>query len=151
MTLGLIESYTVRRAICGYQTRSYWAIFANLACGIGDKHPLQDLKVALVRHHENYRFPSNEEFGRQLKEADLFGLRICRHLLEGLENYDTKEPTDTSSYSIEHIIHMRSFAAKRVAQARDADISLTFHDGIEDAVRISVSQAERSAALRPTN
>ena len=102
--LGLIESYTVRRAICGYQTRSYWAIFANLACGIGDKHPLQDLKVALARQHENYRFPSDEEFERQLKEADLFGLRICRHLLEGLENYDTKEPTDTSSYWIEHIM-----------------------------------------------
>jgi predicted transport protein len=39
-----------------------------------------------------------------LKEADLYGLRICRHLLEGLENYDTNEPTDTSSYSIEHIM-----------------------------------------------
>ncbi len=103
-TLGLIESYTVRRAICGYQTRSYWAIIANLAFAIGDKHPLQDLKVALARQHENYRFPSDEEFERQLKEADLFGLRICRHLLEGLENYDTKEPTDTSGYSIEHIM-----------------------------------------------
>lgn len=102
--LGLIESYTVRRAICGYQTRSYWQIFANLAYGIGEKHPLQDLKVALARQHENYRFPSDEEFERQLKEADLYGLRICRHLLEGLENYDTKEPTDTSSYSIEHIM-----------------------------------------------
>jgi uncharacterized protein with ParB-like and HNH nuclease domain len=102
--LGLIESYTVRRAICGYQTRSYWQIFANLGYSIGDKHPLQDLKVALARQHENYRFPSNDEFDRQLKEADLYGLRICRHLLEGLENCDTKEPTDTSSYSIEHIM-----------------------------------------------
>jgi predicted transport protein len=102
--LELVESYTVRRAICGYQTRSYWQIFANLAYGIGIKHPLQDLQIALARQHENYRFPSDEEFERQLKEADLYGLRICRHLLEGLENYDTKEPTDTSSYSIEHIM-----------------------------------------------
>jgi uncharacterized protein with ParB-like and HNH nuclease domain/predicted transport protein len=102
--LRLIESYTVRRAICGYQTRSYWQIFANLAQGIGSKQPLQDLKVALARQHENYRFPSDEEFERQLKEADLYGLRICRHLLEGLENHGTKEPTDTSSYSIEHIM-----------------------------------------------
>jgi uncharacterized protein with ParB-like and HNH nuclease domain/predicted transport protein len=102
--LRLVESYTVRRAICGYQTRGYWQIFANLAYSIGDKHPLQDLKVALARQHENYRFPSDEEFERQLKEADLYGLRICRHLLDGLENYDTKEPTDTSSYSIEHVM-----------------------------------------------
>jgi predicted transport protein len=102
--LELIESYTVRRAVCGHQTRGYWQIFANLAYGIGDKHPLQDLKVALARQHENYRFPSDEEFERQLKEGDLYGLRICRHILEGLENYATKEPTDTSTYSIEHIM-----------------------------------------------
>lgn len=102
--LTLIESYTVRRAVCGYQTRSYWQIFANLSYSIGDKHPLQDLKVALARQHENYRYPSDDEFENQLKDADLYGLRICRHLLEGLENCDTKEPTDTSSYSIEHIM-----------------------------------------------
>lgn len=102
--LRLIESYTVRRAICGYQTRSYWQIFANLAYGIGEQHPLNDLKVALARQHENYRFPSEAEFERTLKEGDLYGLRICRHLLEGLENYDTKEPTDTAGYSIEHIM-----------------------------------------------
>jgi hypothetical protein len=57
-----------------------------------------------ARQHENYRFPSDDEFERQLKDADLYGLRICRHLLEGLENHGTKEPTDTSSYSIEHIM-----------------------------------------------
>src|SRR6266404_3439525 len=102
--LRLIESYTVRRAICGYQTRSYWQIFANLAYGIGEQHPLNDLKVALARQHENYRFPSDAEFERTLKEGDLYGLRICRHLLEGLENFGTKEPTDTAGYSIEHIM-----------------------------------------------
>jgi predicted transport protein len=31
-------------------------------------------------------------------------LRVCRHLLEGLENYESKELTDTSTYSIEHIM-----------------------------------------------
>lgn len=102
--LRLIESYTVRRAICGYQTRGYWQIFANIAYGIGRDHPLADLKVALARQHENYRFPSDTEFERELKEGDLYGLRICRHVLEGLENYGSKEPTDTSGYSIEHIM-----------------------------------------------
>ncbi len=73
-------------------------------CAIGDKQPLNDLKVALVRQNENYRFPSDMEFERTLKENDLYGLRVCRHLLEGLENSGSKEPTDTSGYSIEHIM-----------------------------------------------
>ena len=101
--LTLIESYVLRRAICGYQTRGYWQIFASLAYNISDKQPF-DFKVALARQHENYRFPTDAEFERALKEGDLFGLRVCRHLLEGLENYGTKEPTDTSGYSIEHIM-----------------------------------------------
>jgi Protein of unknown function (DUF1524) len=41
---------------------------------------------------------------RALQESELYGLRACRHLLEGLENYETKELTDTSGYSVEHIM-----------------------------------------------
>jgi Protein of unknown function (DUF1524) len=102
--LAMIESYVLRRAICGYQTRGYWQIFASLAYSIGDERPFEDFKVTLARQHENYRFPTDAEFERALKEGDLYGLRVCRHLLEGLENFGTKEPTDTSSYSIEHIM-----------------------------------------------
>ncbi|MGO8920771.1 MAG: DUF262 domain-containing protein [Stellaceae bacterium] len=102
--LALIESYVLRRAVCGYQTRGYWQIFASLAYRIGDKDPLTELKVSLARQRENYRFPSDEEFERALREGDLYGLRVCRYLLEELENHSTKEPTDTTSYSIEHIM-----------------------------------------------
>jgi predicted transport protein len=100
----LIESYVLRRAVCGYQTRGYWQTFANLAYRIRDNSPLIDLKIELARLRENYRFPSDEEFERELTERDLYGLRVCRHLLDSLENHDTKEPTDTSGYSIEHIM-----------------------------------------------
>ena len=102
--IALIESYVLRRAISGYQTRGYWQIFASLAYKTGDNDPLTDLKVALARQRENYRFLADEEFEHALKEGDLYGLRVCRHLLEELENHDTKEPTDTSAYSIEHIM-----------------------------------------------
>jgi hypothetical protein len=53
-------------------------------------------KVALAGQRENYRFPSNEEFELALKEGDLYGLRVCRHLMEGLENHGYKELADTS-------------------------------------------------------
>jgi predicted transport protein len=102
--LALIESYVLRRAICDYQTRGYWQVFASITHQINDTDTLTDLKVAFARQRENYRFPSDDEFMRALTEYELYGLRVCRHLLEGLENFDTKEPTDTSSYSIEHIM-----------------------------------------------
>lgn len=102
--LQLVESYVFRRAICGEQTRGYWQVFANLAYRIDEKTPLENLKVGLSRQHDSYRFPGNEEFRRELLERDLYGLRVCSFLLERLENYGSKEPTDTSSYTIEHIL-----------------------------------------------
>lgn len=103
--IALIESYILRRAICGCQTRGYWQTFASLAYRIiGQKNPFTTLKVELARQSENYRSPSDEEFERALKNRNLYGLYVCRHLLEGLENYDTREPTDTSGYTIEHIM-----------------------------------------------
>ena len=102
--LGFIESYVFRRAICGYQTRGYWQIFANLAYKIRDDEPLESLMVELARQHANYRYPTDNEFKREHQERDLYGLRVCKYLLERLENHGTREPTDTSPYSIEHIM-----------------------------------------------
>jgi uncharacterized protein with ParB-like and HNH nuclease domain/predicted transport protein len=102
--LSLLESYVLRRAVCGYQTRGYWQVFANLAYRIGKEDPLRELKVELACLRENYRFPNDEEFERALFERDIYGLRVCKQLLDTIENYDTKEPSDTSTYSIEHVM-----------------------------------------------
>ena len=100
----LIESFVFRRAICGEQTRGYWQVFANLAYKLDPEAPLESLQVEFARLRDNYRYPSNSEFRKALFERDLYGLRVCMHLLEQLENYGSKEPTDVSSYSIEHVM-----------------------------------------------
>lgn len=102
--INAIESFVFRRAICGEQTRNYWQIFANLAYRIKEKSPLDDLKVGLARQRDANRFPSDRDFRRELLLRDIYGLRICGYLLDRLENHGTKEPTDTSSYTIEHIM-----------------------------------------------
>ena len=84
--------------------RAYWTTFANLAYRIDDQDPLISLKVGLRRLRDSYRYPSDEDFQRELLQRDLYGLRVCGFMLDRLENYDTKEPTETSSYSIEHIL-----------------------------------------------
>ncbi len=102
--VNLIESYVFRRAICGEQTRGYWQVFANLAYKLDSSAPLENLQVEFARLRDSYRFPSDGEFSKALLERDLYGLRVCMHLLEQLENYGSKEPTDVSGYSIEHVM-----------------------------------------------
>lgn len=100
----LIESYLLRRAVIGAQSRGYGLEFAKLAYRIEDAQPLASLKAAFARMPAAYAFPENEEFERALLEGDLYHKRVCKHVLEGLENRDSKEQSDTSSYSIEHIM-----------------------------------------------
>ena len=102
--LTLLESYFVRRAICGLQTRGYWLEFAKLAYRIDGDRPLESLKTGLALLPENYAFPDDITFRDALETVDVYHKRVCFYLLDRLENHGTKELTDTSTYSIEHIL-----------------------------------------------
>ena len=100
----LLDSYVFRRAICGEQTRGYWQVFATLAYRIDANRPFESLCVGLALQRDNYRFPENDEFRSALQERDMYVKRVCFDLLDRLENHGSKEATDTSKYSIEHIM-----------------------------------------------
>lgn len=100
----LLESYLLRRTVIGAQSRGYGLEFAKLAYRIEDAQPLASLKAALARMPAAYAFPEDAEFERALLDGDLYHKRVCKHVLDGLENRDSKEQSDTSAYSIEHIM-----------------------------------------------
>lgn len=100
----LIESYMLRRALIGAQTKGYAIEFAKVAYRIDDQAPLASLRAALARMPAAYAFPTDADFERALTEGDLYHKRVCFHLLDGLENRDRKERSDTSGYSIEHVM-----------------------------------------------
>ncbi len=100
--LNLISSYLVRRSVLGWQTRGYWGIFARITHSLKKDDPLGSLQVAFAR--QNYRIPNDGEFMSAIQERDLYGLRICWHILSQLENAGQIEPSPVSEYSIEHIM-----------------------------------------------
>lgn len=109
----LIESYLLRRAVLGWQTRGYWSVFARIAHDLDRKSAFKSLHVALARLRGNYRFPSDEEFKRALQEHDLYGLRVCKHILDRVENAGYQEPSPVHNYSIEHIMPQEIIGARQ--------------------------------------
>ena len=101
--LRFIESYVLRRSVCDMQTRSLGNIFAALAQKISEDEPLESLKVALARFSKNSRYPQDREFYQALINRDLYDSRICRLVLDRLQN-DSKEQVDTSTFTIEHVM-----------------------------------------------
>lgn len=102
--ISIVESYIFRRAVCGEQTRGYWQVFADLAYQVDATRPLESVRVAMARLRGSYRFPADAEFKKALEEREIYGMRICFDVLERLENHGSKEVTDTSRYTIEHIM-----------------------------------------------
>ncbi len=103
--LHLVESYLLRRAVCGLQTRSYWQRFSRLAYDLDIDDVLGSLTVNLHwLRNTNYAFPTDGEFRHALEDEELYSRHICRTLLERLENGRSKEKTDTSGLTIEHIM-----------------------------------------------
>lgn len=102
--LDLIESYLVRRSVCGESTRGYDTVFAVLTSKIGNRRPLLDLKTAFRLLPPGQGFPSNDAFLHALRDRKVYGLRVCKLILDRLENHNTKEPSYTGGYTIEHIL-----------------------------------------------
>ena len=100
----LIKGYLLRRAVIGLQTRDYWSVFSRITHSISDESVFESFQVALARRSYNYRFPSDNEFRQAIQESNIYSLRICKHILERLENAGEREPSPTSDYSIEHIM-----------------------------------------------
>ena len=58
----LIESYMLRRAVTGAQSKGYSLEFAKVAYRIDDDNPLSSLKAAIACMPATYAFPEDAEF-----------------------------------------------------------------------------------------
>ncbi|GAA8134901.1 DUF262 and DUF1524 domain-containing protein [Helicobacter pylori] len=103
----LIESYLVRRAVCGLGTNSLNKIFPFVTKKINKVQYLESIKAYFGSLIKEQRFPGDDEFKKSftMKElCDSNKTEKARYFLERLENFDTKEPVNTKECTTEHIM-----------------------------------------------
>ncbi|GAA9646219.1 DUF262 and DUF1524 domain-containing protein [Helicobacter pylori] len=106
-SIALIESYLVRRAVCGLGTNSLNKVFPSFIKHIQKDEYFKSLKVHFGYLTNNQRFPNNDEFKDRLITIDFYNKfkKKTKCFLERLENFDeTKEPVDTKRLTTEHIM-----------------------------------------------
>jgi len=101
--LQVIETYIVRRAVCGIPTNVLNKYFPTIYNSLDQTNVPHSLKNKLKDGTGARRIPDNYEFKQCLQERKLFG-RILQYLLEELERYNNKEVVDFEELQIEHIM-----------------------------------------------
>ncbi len=100
----LVEAYVFRRAICAIPTNSMNKTFATFTKTLKKDRYLESVKAQFLGLPSYRRFPSNEEFNRDLQTRDLYNFRSRSYWLRRLENYGRKERVMVDELTIEHIL-----------------------------------------------
>lgn len=107
--LRMVESYVLRRAICGIPTNSLNKTFATLLRGIDKHNYLENVKTQFLLMRSYKRFPSDQEFRSQFPIIPIYNLRVIGYVLGKLENSQhAKEPISVENYIIEHIMPQKT-------------------------------------------
>jgi uncharacterized protein with ParB-like and HNH nuclease domain/predicted transport protein len=105
--LRLLEAYVFRRAVCAIPSNSQQKTFATFSRALrrnpGDYLP--SFKAHLLDLPSYRRFPSDEEFRRDLQIRNLYKFnKSCSYWLRRLENHQRRELISVANYTIEHIL-----------------------------------------------
>lgn len=102
--LRLMESFVFRRAICAIPTNSLNKTFATFTKALKKDRYLESIKAHFLSLPSYRRFPTDEEFHRDLQTRDLYNFPRRSYWLRRLENHDRKERVPVDEYTIEHIL-----------------------------------------------
>lgn len=100
----LVEAYVFRRLIGGFQPNSMLNTFATLARKIDRSSYLESVKAQFQLMRTYRRFPSDEEFERDIQTRDIYNFRSRAYWLRRLENDGKKETISVDNYTVEHIL-----------------------------------------------
>ena len=98
-----IESYVFRRLVCSIPTNSHNMTFATFGRSLDKSRYLESMLVHFQELPSYRRFPSDEEFSREIKVRNLYNNRTS-YWLRRLENHGRKEPVPVDEYTVEHIL-----------------------------------------------
>ncbi len=100
----LIEAYVFRRAVCAIPTNSLIKTFATFGRTLRKDRYLESVQAHLLMLPSYRRFPSDEEFKREIVMCDLYNFARRSYWLRRLENHSRKERVPVDEYTIEHIL-----------------------------------------------
>lgn len=117
----LIEAYVFRRGICAIPTNSMNKTFATFTKALKKDRYFESIQAHFLGLRSYRRFPTDEEFRRDLQTRDLYNFRSRSYWLRRLENHGRKERVAVDEYTIEHILPQNEDLPLKWREALGAD------------------------------
>ena len=105
--LETIESFLVRRAICGYEPTGLHALFKDLYDKARESGGFQTSKtiIAIIDKNPTVNFPDDEEFISAIIEKNLYSRKIAKYAIIEYENgFDGDTISHSQPMTIDHIM-----------------------------------------------
>ena len=90
--------------MCAIPTNSMNKTFATFGKALKKDRYLESIQAHFLTLPSYRRFPSDDEFRRDLQTRDLYNFRSRSYWLRRLENHGRKERVPVDEYTIEHIL-----------------------------------------------
>jgi uncharacterized protein with ParB-like and HNH nuclease domain/predicted transport protein len=117
----LIETYVFRRAICAIPTNSMNKTFATFTKALKKDRYFESIQAHFLVLPSYRRFPTDDEFRRDLQTRDLYNFRSRSYWLRRLENHGRKERVAVDEYTIEHILPQNENLSPKWREALGSD------------------------------
>jgi uncharacterized protein with ParB-like and HNH nuclease domain/predicted transport protein len=99
-----VEAYVFRRAICGIPTNSLNKTFSTFTRALKKDRYCESIQAHFLGLPSYRRYPTDDEFRRDLQARDLYNFPRRSYWLRRLENHGRKERVPVDEYTIEHIL-----------------------------------------------
>ena len=124
--LWLVESFVVRRTVCGVPTNALNKLFLQWTRNFPATNHVAWLFKSMVDGDRGRRFPDDSEFSEAFKNQRQYGRGATRFILCNLEmSFEHKEPVDLTTTTIEHILPQTLTDDWKSELGQDADIMYT--------------------------
>ena len=99
-----VEAYVFRRAVCAIPTNSMNKTFATFSKALKKDRYLESIAAHFLLLPSYRRFPSDDEYVRDIQTRDLYNFRSRSYWLRRFENHGRKEVVPVDEYTVEHIL-----------------------------------------------
>ena len=113
----LVEAYVFRRAVCAIPTNSHNKTFATFGRALRKGRYLESIQAHFLNLPSYRRFPTDDEFKRELSTRDLYNFPRRSYWLRRFENHGRKERVAVGEYTVEHILPQNENLSNRWREA----------------------------------